>query len=68
MFNNWCNTCSHNITIEYLLINEKKNHIIFFFFLVLFVFYFGKFYNKENKTETVLPEIENIESSNLLRN
>ena len=26
----------------------------------------GKFYNKKNKTETVLPEIENIESSNLL--
>ena len=45
----------------------KKKIILFFFFcLVLFVFYFGKFYNKENKTETVLPEIENIESSNLL--
>ena len=45
----------------------KKKIILFFFFcLILFVFYLGKFYNKKNKTETVLPEIENIESSNLL--
>ena len=45
----------------------KKKIILFFFFcLILFVFYLGKIYNKKNKTETVLPEIENIESSNLL--
>jgi LPS export ABC transporter protein LptC len=44
----------------------KKKIILFFFCLILFVFYLGKFYNKKNKTETVLPEIENIESSNLL--
>ena len=48
----------------------KKKIILFFFFcLILFIFYLGKFYNKKNKTETVLPEvenIENIESSNLL--
>ena len=45
----------------------KKKIILFFFFcLILFVFYLGKFYNKKNKTETVLPQIESIESSNLL--
>ena len=44
----------------------KKKIILFFFCLILFIFYLGKSYNKKNKTEAVLPEIENIESSNLL--
>ena len=45
---------------------KKKIITFFFLILVLIIGYFTIFYKKKTPRETVTPEVENIESSNLL--
>ena len=46
--------------------NKKKIITFFFLSLVLIIGYFTNFYKKKTLPETAIPEVENIESSNLL--